>query len=52
MNLRIVLLAAAAATLAACATAPKPLQGSFTPVNPRDSVAVPQVGAPVRWGTR
>ncbi|WAC64481.1 Slp family lipoprotein [Pseudoxanthomonas sp. SL93] len=52
MNLRIVLLAAAAATLAACATAPKPLQGSFTPVNPRDSVAAPQVGAPVRWGGR
>jgi outer membrane lipoprotein len=52
MNLRIVLLAAAAAALAACATAPKPLQGSFTPVNPRDAVGTPQVGAPVRWGGR
>lgn len=52
MNLRIVLLAVATALLAACATAPKPLQGSFTQVNPRDSVAAPQVGASVRWGGR
>jgi outer membrane lipoprotein len=52
MKLRILILAAATALLAACATAPKPLQGAFTPVNPRDSVASPQVGATVRWGGR
>ena len=47
MNLRFAVLVAAAALLSACATAPKPLQGSFTQVNPRDAVATPQVGAPV-----
>ena len=52
MNLRFAVLVAAAALLSACATAPKPLQGSFTQVNPRDAVATPQVGAPVRWGGR
>ncbi|WP_299341739.1 Slp family lipoprotein [uncultured Pseudoxanthomonas sp.] len=52
MNLRFAVIVAAAALLSACATAPKPLQGSFTPVNPRDSVGAPQVGAPVRWGGR
>ena len=53
MNLRFAVLAASAIVLlSACATAPAPLQGSFTPVNPRDSVATPQVGASVRWGGR
>jgi outer membrane lipoprotein len=52
MKLRILVLAATTALLAACATAPKPLQGAFTAVNPRDAVATPQVGAPVRWGGR
>ena len=53
MNLRFAVLAASTAVLlSACATAPQPLQGSFTPVNPRDSVATPQVGASVRWGGR
>lgn len=38
--------------LGACATAPKPLQGAFTPVTPRDAVASGQVSGPVRWGGR
>lgn len=42
--------AALALGLAACATAPKPLQGSFATVTPRDAVAGAQVGAQVRWG--
>ncbi len=44
------ILATAVATLAACATVPQPLQGSFTEVT---SVAVQQgaaAGAQVRWG--
>ncbi|MEE7547124.1 Slp/YeaY family lipoprotein [Xanthomonas sp. Kuri4-1] len=50
MSTRLLLPVVAALSLAACATAPKPLQGQFTPVSPRDSVASPQVGSPVRWG--
>ncbi len=50
MNMRFLLPAVAALSLAACATAPKPLQGQFSGVTPRDSVAAPQVGTQVRWG--
>lgn len=54
MNRKIRLLAIAATglLLGACATAPKPLQGAFTPVTPRDAAAGTQAGAPVRWGGR
>ena len=52
MNLRFAVIVAAAALLSACASAPKPLQGSFNQVNPRDSVGAPQVGAPGRGGGR
>ena len=54
MNTKIRLLALAAGTLllGACATAPKPLQGSFNPVSPRDAVAGSAAGTPVRWGGR
>ncbi|AMJ57389.1 MULTISPECIES: Slp family lipoprotein [Stenotrophomonas] len=52
MKTRILLVAAASLVLAACATAPKPLQGQFTPVSPRDAVSQKQTGAPVRWGGR
>ena len=52
MNLKLLLPLAASLVLAACATAPKPLQGQFNPVTPRDSVSTQQVGAPVRWGGR
>ena len=50
MNFRLISLAALSLTLAACATAPKPLQGTFSTVNPRDAAASAQVGANVRWG--
>ncbi|WP_411834955.1 Slp family lipoprotein [Pseudoxanthomonas mexicana] len=50
--LRSTVLIATAALLGACASAPQPLQGSFTQVTPRDAVATAQVGAPVRWGGR
>jgi outer membrane lipoprotein len=41
---------AACLALAACASAPKPLQGAYTPVTPRDAAAGAQAGANVRWG--
>lgn len=51
MNIRFSLAAIAASLLlAACATAPKPLQGTFPQVSPRDAVAGAQVGSSVRWG--
>jgi len=49
---RLLALAASSLVLAACATAPKPLQGSFTEVTPRAAVTGVQAGAPVRWGGR
>ena len=52
MKLRILFLVGAATLLGACATAPKPLQGTFTQVSPQDAVATAQPGAPVRWGGR
>lgn len=53
MKLRLLCLAGTVALLGACATAPKPLQGTFTPVTPQDAVAnTAQVGAQVRWGGR
>ncbi len=52
MKIRHLLPLAATLTLAACATAPKPLQGQFSEVSPRDSVAQQQTGTPVRWGGR
>ncbi|KRG87981.1 membrane protein [Stenotrophomonas daejeonensis] len=52
MNIRIFLTLGASLALAACATAPKPLQGQFSTVSPRDSVAQQQTGTPVRWGGR
>ena len=49
---RIVLAAAAAALLGACATAPQPLQGSFPAVTPQQAAADTQAGVTVRWGGR
>ncbi|HYG07023.1 MAG TPA: Slp family lipoprotein [Stenotrophomonas sp.] len=48
MNIRLLLPLAAVLALSACATAPKPLQGQFNPVAPREASAQP--GALVRWG--
>lgn len=53
MNIKFLLPVAASLALAACATAPKPLQGQFSGITPRDSVSVEQQpGTPVRWGGR
>ena len=52
MKTRIFLILGASLVLGACATAPKPLQGQFSSVSPRDSVAQQQTGTPVRWGGR
>ncbi len=52
MNTRFLLPIVAMLSLAACATAPQPLQGQFNNVSPRDAVASQPVGTPVRWGGR
>lgn len=44
------LVAVAAAALAGCATAPKPLQGEFSPVTPSQARAGGGIGEQVRWG--
>lgn len=50
---RTILLAAAlTAVLGACATQPRPLQGEFTPITPRQAVERDATGALVRWGGR
>jgi len=49
---RLLAVAASALVLGACATAPAPLQGSFTDVTPRAAAGAVQPGAPVRWGGR
>jgi outer membrane lipoprotein len=40
------------ALLAACATAPKPLQGQYSPLTPRQAADHESTGAQVRWGGR
>ena len=50
MRIRFLLSLAACAALAACATAPKPLQGMFTKVSPHDVAAGAQAVTQVRWG--
>ena len=52
MNARLALIAVCTALLAACATQPKPLQGDYTPITPRDAAASDATGASVRWGGR
>lgn len=52
MNVRLAMLAIAAAVLAACASAPQPLQGEFNPITPRDAAIGDSTGASVRWGGR
>ena len=50
MNIRLVVPFIAALSLAACATAPKPLQGQFNPVAPNQAANVDLPGTLVRWG--
>lgn len=56
MNFRISALASAALAgvllLAACASQPKPLQGEFAEITPRDATVSDRTGAMVRWGGR
>lgn len=52
MNTRLAVLATATALLAACASQPKPLQGAFAEITPRDAIATDSTGALVRWGGR
>lgn len=42
----------AALLLSACVTQPKPLQGTYTEITPRDAVDRDAVGTTVRWGGR
>jgi outer membrane lipoprotein len=42
----------AGALLAGCASQPRPLQGSYIPLTPRESVLADHGGAVVRWGGR
>lgn len=42
----------AAFLLAACATAPAPLQGDYAAITPRDAADRDSTGATVRWGGR
>ena len=52
MNVRLASLGLCAALLAACATAPQPLQGQYAPITPRDATDRDSTGATVRWGGR
>ncbi|MBD7987072.1 Slp family lipoprotein [Luteimonas sp. Sa2BVA3] len=51
--MRTTLLAlAAVALLGACASQPKPLQGEYAALTPRDAAGTDATGSPVRWGGR
>ena len=53
MSFRSLALVALAGTLlAACASQPKPLQGEFSPLTPRDAAEQDSTGTTVRWGGR
>lgn len=52
MRIRTFIALAAAALLAACASQPRPLQGEYAALTPRDATAVDARGSPVRWGGR
>ena len=52
MNLKPLLPVTAIALLAACATAPTPLQGQFDPVTPHQVTTTRATGQSVRWGGR
>ena len=50
--MRVLTAFALAATLAACVSTPKPLQGQFSPVLPDDAAKRQTAGEVVRWGGR
>ncbi|KAA2285636.1 Slp family lipoprotein [Arenimonas fontis] len=50
--LRTTVTALAGLLLAACASAPKPLQGEFVALSPADAVRAGSLGERVRWGGR
>ena len=50
MNTQIYFLLAATLALTACATAPKPLRGTFRQISPRDAHSDALNSATVRWG--
>lgn len=52
MITRIALFGLSAALLVGCTTQPKPLQGPFAPITPRDAVEADRTGVSVRWGGR
>jgi outer membrane lipoprotein len=48
----VTLLAFASILLAACASQPKPLQGEYSAITPRQAIDHDSTGAHVRWGGR
>ncbi|HVI26422.1 MAG TPA: Slp family lipoprotein [Xanthomonadaceae bacterium] len=52
MTVRLASLGLFAALLAACATAPQPLQGDYAAITPLDATDHDSTGATVRWGGR
>ncbi len=52
MKPRLFVPAMAALLLAACASQPRPLQGTFTEITPQQATASDSTGTVVRWGGR
>jgi len=52
MTFRLLASACLAALAAACASQPKPLQGDYTQITPREAAERDSAGAVVRWGGR
>ena len=52
MKVRLLLPLAASLVLAACATAPHPLQGQFAGITPEQAIGTPPPAQSVRWGGR
>ncbi|MGH8033140.1 MAG: Slp family lipoprotein [Luteimonas sp.] len=52
MNIRPFAAASLALLLSACVTQPKPLQGAYTEITPREAVDRDSTGTTVRWGGR
>ncbi|QSX78259.1 Slp family lipoprotein [Agrilutibacter solisilvae] len=52
MKPRLYILAIVALLASACASAPRPLQGTFNEITPRDAAEADITGTMVRWGGR